>query len=151
VYAAHFAAGLAIKSRFPETPAWALLTGAFLPDFIWIAVANRGIEPTNPQVFFDDWSHSLPMVILWASLFAVAFGDTDDKRWWSFGCSVFSLSARSTDPSEVSCSVSAFSCPYGRCGLRHIGRDEVLVGPAGSSLAADRNLRLGCVEIASFK
>jgi len=59
VYAAHFAAGLAIKSCVPEAPAWALLTGAFLPDFVWIALANRGIEPANPQIFFDDWSHSL--------------------------------------------------------------------------------------------
>jgi len=37
MYAAHFAAGLAIKSRAPQAPTWALLVGAFIPDFVWIA------------------------------------------------------------------------------------------------------------------
>ena len=73
MYAAHFAAGLAIKTRAPEAPVWALLTGAFIPDFIWIVLANRGIEPTEAAVFFDDWSHSLATTIVWASLFAMIF------------------------------------------------------------------------------
>jgi hypothetical protein len=73
VYAAHFAAGLAIKSRIPEAPTWALLVGAFIPDFIWVVLANRGVEPTEPRLFFDDWSHSLLMIGVWASLFALMF------------------------------------------------------------------------------
>jgi hypothetical protein len=73
VYAAHFAAGLAIKSRVPKAPTWALLVGAFIPDFVWIVLANRGVEPTELRVFFDDWSHSLAMTAAWATLFALIF------------------------------------------------------------------------------
>jgi hypothetical protein len=47
MYAAHFAAGLAIKSRAPQAPTWALLIGAFLPDFIWIAFGLARIEPSQ--------------------------------------------------------------------------------------------------------
>ncbi len=73
MYAAHFAAALAIKSFSPRAPTWALLTGAFLPDLFWIAFGLAGIEPSQGPAFFDDWSHSLAMVILWATLFALIF------------------------------------------------------------------------------
>ncbi|MDP9122424.1 MAG: hypothetical protein M3O15_13830 [Acidobacteriota bacterium] len=73
MYAAHFAAGLAIKSRTPLAPTAALLAGAFLPDFLWIAFATAGIEPTRPGAFFDDWSHSLVSCLVWATLFAALF------------------------------------------------------------------------------
>ncbi len=73
MYAAHFAAGLAIKSRAPQAPTWALLTGAFIPDFFWIAFGLAHIEPSQGPAFFDDWSHSLVMVIVWATLFALCF------------------------------------------------------------------------------
>jgi len=73
MYAAHFAAGLAIKSQAPKAPTWALLVGAFLPDFFWIAFGLAGIEPSQGPAFFDDWSHSLAMVLLWAFLFSLPF------------------------------------------------------------------------------
>lgn len=73
MYAAHFAAALAIKSKAPQTPTWALVTGAFLPDFAWVGLGLAGIEPSQGPAFFDDWSHSLAMVILWATLFACVF------------------------------------------------------------------------------
>jgi hypothetical protein len=73
MYAAHFAAALAIKSRAPQAPTWALMAGAFLPDFFWIAFGLAGVEPSQLPAFFDDWSHSLAMVILYASLFALFF------------------------------------------------------------------------------
>lgn len=73
MYAAHFAAGLAIKSHSPAAPTWALLTGAFVPDILWIALATLGVEPTQRNVFFDDWSHSLATTLLWATLFAAIF------------------------------------------------------------------------------
>src|ERR1700684_409147 len=73
MYAAHFAAGLAIKSRAPQAPTWALLIGAFVPDFFWIAFGLAGVEPSQGPAFFDDWSHSLAMVILGASLFSLFF------------------------------------------------------------------------------
>jgi hypothetical protein len=73
MYAAHFAAGLAIKGQAPKAPAWALLLGAFLPDFVWVALGLAGVEPSQGPAFFDDWSHSLLMVILWATIFAGCF------------------------------------------------------------------------------
>src|SRR4051812_26825912 len=42
VFAAHLAAGLVIKAAQPKAPAWAVLTGAFLPDLFWIAFALAG-------------------------------------------------------------------------------------------------------------
>jgi hypothetical protein len=73
MYAAHFAAALAIKTHAPKAPIWALMAGAFLPDFIAIALGLAGIEPSQGPAFFDDWSHSLAMTALWASLLALAF------------------------------------------------------------------------------
>jgi len=74
MYAAHFAAGLAVKARVPQAPTWALMTAVFLPDFIWIALARAGVEPTlPPRGFFDDWSHSLVMILVWSTLFSAVF------------------------------------------------------------------------------
>lgn len=73
MYAAHFAAALAIKSQAPKAPVSALLLGAFLPDFAWVALGVAGLEPSQGPRFFDDWSHSLAMVVVWATLFAICF------------------------------------------------------------------------------
>jgi hypothetical protein len=73
MYAAHFAAGLAIGSRAPRAPIWALLAGCLLPDIVWIALATSGIEPSAPSLFFDDWSHSLVSIFVEASLFTLLF------------------------------------------------------------------------------
>ena len=81
MFAAHLAAGLALKARVPKAPAWALLTGAFVPDLVWIGLARSGVEPTDPKVFFDDWSHSLATIIVWACLFAMPFW-----RWGRATC-----------------------------------------------------------------
>jgi hypothetical protein len=90
MFAAHFAAALAIKSRVPTAPIWALLSGAFLPDFIWIALANRGVEPTQLPVFFDDWSHSLATTALWATLFAACFWKSGRAAMAALWAAVFS-------------------------------------------------------------
>jgi len=73
MYAAHLAAGVAIHSRAPKAPPAAILAGAFVPDFLWIVFAVAGLEPAGPGRFFDDWSHSLVMTLVWASLFALFF------------------------------------------------------------------------------
>jgi hypothetical protein len=72
MYAAHFGAALAIKSRVWYAPAWALLVAAFLPDILWIPLATLGIE-SQPTAWHDDWSHSLLMVLVWATLLALSF------------------------------------------------------------------------------
>jgi hypothetical protein len=73
MYAAHFAAGLAIKSRAPKAPTWALLTGAFLPDLIWIGLGLAGVEPSQGAAFFDDWSHSFASILVWATVYSLLF------------------------------------------------------------------------------
>ena len=88
--AAHFAAALAIKSRFPRAPTAALILGAFIPDFIWIVLATAGIEPTKREIFFDDWSHSLLSIVVYASLFALLFWKRDRSVAFAMWLAVFS-------------------------------------------------------------
>jgi hypothetical protein len=74
MYAAHFAAGLAVKGRVPKAPTSALMTAVFLPDLIWVALARSGVEPEYPpRGFFDDWSHSALTVVVWSTLFALCW------------------------------------------------------------------------------
>jgi hypothetical protein len=73
MFTAHAAVAVLIKSRVPKASATWLLVGVFVADLIWIAFAAVGIEPTAPASFFDDWSHSLASVLLWATLFAGFF------------------------------------------------------------------------------
>ncbi|WP_394847660.1 hypothetical protein LZC95_09375 [Pendulispora brunnea] len=69
MFAAHFAAGLALEGRAPRAPLWSLLVGAFLLDFLWILFSVLGLDTTGG----DEWSHSLVMAVLWSSVFASAF------------------------------------------------------------------------------
>src|SRR5258708_16880085 len=69
MFAAHFAAGLALKGRAPRAPLPALILGAFVLDGLWIVLSVLRIDRT----YYDDWSHSLVMSILWASLFSLFF------------------------------------------------------------------------------
>ena len=74
MYAAHLAAGLAVKGCVPRAPTGALLTAVFLPDLCWVVLARTGVEPEYPpHGFFDDWSHSLLMIVVWSTLFALFF------------------------------------------------------------------------------
>lgn len=73
MWAAHFAAGVAIKSRVPEAPIRPLLAAMFVPDFVWIGLGALGVEPAAPDRFFDGWSHSLVMVLLYALGMAFLF------------------------------------------------------------------------------
>jgi hypothetical protein len=73
MFAAHLAAGLAIKAAQPKAPTWALLTAAFLPDVLWIVFAGIGLEPSSDALFFDGWSHSAASIVVEAALFALCF------------------------------------------------------------------------------
>jgi hypothetical protein len=90
MYAAHFAAALAIKSRAPAAPTGALMVGAFVPDFVWVGLGLAGIEPSQGPAFFDDWSHSLAMVIVWATLFALCFWRRGPSVVWPVWLAGFS-------------------------------------------------------------
>lgn len=69
MYAGHFAAGLALRRRASRVPITALLVGAFLLDFLWIAFGVLHLDKTD----WDDWSHSLVLSAIWATLFAAFF------------------------------------------------------------------------------
>jgi hypothetical protein len=90
MYAAHFAAGLAIGARAPRAPMWALLAGAFLPDVAWIGLSCAGVEPAGTGVFFDDWSHSLVSVLILATLFALCFVRSGRGVWLAIWLAVAS-------------------------------------------------------------
>src|SRR5258707_12878281 len=88
MYARHFAGGLAMKAKQPAAPTWALLLGTGLLDVLFGIFVMLGIErvtmtPHVGQGFsldFIDWSHSLPMSLLWSLLYAALF--------WRRGCAV---------------------------------------------------------------
>jgi hypothetical protein len=90
VYAAHFAAALAIKESAPKVPVAALLVGVFIPDFIWIALAAIGVEPADPSAYFDDWSHSLCSVGIEATFFALCFYREGISVWVPIWLATFS-------------------------------------------------------------
>jgi hypothetical protein len=80
MYAAHFAAGLAIKVAEPRAPMAALLGLAFLPDLLWLAFSVSGFELVEPGQWFDGWSHSIASIILQAAIVAMV--------WWRQGVGV---------------------------------------------------------------
>jgi hypothetical protein len=69
MYAGHFAAGLALRGRAPRVPVYVLLIAAFLLDRLWIAFGVAHLDKTD----WDDWSHSLLMSMVWATLSAGLF------------------------------------------------------------------------------
>jgi hypothetical protein len=73
MYAPHYSVALAASPYARRAPLWALLTGAFLPDLVWIFFARIGVEPADATNFFDDWSHSLLSTIILATIFALLF------------------------------------------------------------------------------
>ena len=93
MFAAHFAAGLAIGAKEKKAPMSALLAGAFLPDVIWIALSLVGLEPSEPSSFFDGWSHSLLSVMVEATLFALFFTTRGVRVWLPIWLAVMSHAA----------------------------------------------------------
>lgn len=71
MYAAHMAAGLAIKAARPKAPTWAVLGAVFLPDLFWLGFSLGGIEPVGSGMFFDGWSHSVLSIVVQAVAIAL--------------------------------------------------------------------------------
>ena len=98
MYAGHFAAGLAIKARVPRAPTWALLIGTGLLDilfgpFVMLGIERAHLTPGQPPGFaldFIDWSHSLLMSLVWATLFALVFVRRGSTIALAIGFAVFS-------------------------------------------------------------
>jgi hypothetical protein len=70
MFAAHLAAGLALRTSHHSPPAAALLVGAFLPDLVWIALSGAGIDAISPGTGSDAWSHSVASILVLAILYA---------------------------------------------------------------------------------
>lgn len=81
MYVGHFAAGIAIKARMPQTPTWAVLTGVTVLDLLFSPFVLLGIERVTPtpgfapgvSLDFIDWSHSLAMALFWSMAYALLF------------------------------------------------------------------------------
>lgn len=58
-----------MRGRARQVPVAVYVGGAFLLDFLWVAFAVTGIDPTP----WSDWSHSLGMAVIWATAFAAMF------------------------------------------------------------------------------
>ena len=49
----HYAAALVPYSRLEGRPLWLLLVCANVPEFLWLALALAGVEPTKPASLLD--------------------------------------------------------------------------------------------------
>jgi len=90
MFAAHLAAGLAIRAIQPKAPAWSVLTAAFLPDLFWIGFAGAGLEPASDAAFFDGWSHSAASILIEAILFSACFARLGRPGMLAVGAAVLS-------------------------------------------------------------
>lgn len=81
MYAGHFAAGLALKGRYPQASTAGLLVGVGLLDllfgpFVYLGLERATITPGISPGFsldFIDWSHSLLMALVWSCLYGALF------------------------------------------------------------------------------
>jgi membrane-bound metal-dependent hydrolase YbcI (DUF457 family) len=78
----HYAAALVPYSRLEGRPLWLLMLCAMVPEFLWLALALAGVEPTYPASLLDatfpniqvqmTYSHNLiPGLIQGAIVFAI--------------------------------------------------------------------------------
>ena len=98
MFAGHFAAGLAIKSRAPRAPTWALLVGAGWLDIVHGGLVLAGIEHVRPDraqflgwALYDmPWTHSLAAAAAWSLAGALAFERRGRSVALAVGLAVFS-------------------------------------------------------------
>jgi len=86
----HYAAALVPYSRLEGRPLWLLLVCANVPEFLWLALALAGVEPTHPASLLDatfpnidvhmTYSHNLiPGLIQGGIVFAVVYAIWRDR------------------------------------------------------------------------
>ena len=86
----HYAAALVPYSRLEGRPLWLLLVAANVPEFLWLALALAGVEPTHPASLLDatfpniavdmTYSHNLiPGLIQGAIVFGVVYAIWRDR------------------------------------------------------------------------
>ena len=62
-----------LKAAFRKLPPGPCSSRLSCRIFFWIAFGLAGIEPSQGPAFFDDWSHSLLMVVVYGATFALLF------------------------------------------------------------------------------
>lgn len=98
MYAGHFAAGLALKAKEPKAPLWGILIGVGLLDLLFGPFVVFGLERVtvtpgvSPGFALDyiDWSHSLLMSVVWATLYGLLFTRWGSRVAWVMGFAAFS-------------------------------------------------------------
>ena len=70
MFAAHLAAGLALRTARSSPPTAVLLVGAFVPDFVWIALAGLGWDKAGSPTASDTWSHSVASILVLGVIYA---------------------------------------------------------------------------------
>ena len=90
MYAAHLAAGLALRTFASKVSAWPVLVGTFMTDLVWVALAVAGVEPTTPRITFDGWSHSAVSTAVLATAYAACFRALGTRAMFVIGLAVAS-------------------------------------------------------------
>ncbi|HYQ89216.1 MAG TPA: hypothetical protein VEU09_06285 [Candidatus Binatia bacterium] len=98
MYAGHLGLGLALKAKEPRAQTWALLLGVGFLDVLFGPFVLLGIERAHltpgisPGFSLDyiDWSHSLLMSLVWATLYGLLFVKQGRAVALILGFSVFS-------------------------------------------------------------
>lgn len=83
MFIGHFAVGFAAKKFAPRTSAAALIAAPLLSDILWpvfllVGWEHARIDPGNTRftpfdLMYYPWSHSLLMLLLWATIFALVY------------------------------------------------------------------------------
>jgi hypothetical protein len=90
VIVGHYAAALVPYSKLEGRPLWLLLVCANVPEFLWLALALAGVEPTHPASLLDatfpnldvhmTYSHNLiPGLVQGVIVFAIVFAVWRDR------------------------------------------------------------------------
>lgn len=98
MYAGHFAAGLALKAKYPRASTTGLLVGVGFLDLLFgplvlVGVEHASVTPGLSPGFsldFIDWSHSLAMAVVWSILYGALFVRTGRTIALVMGAAVFS-------------------------------------------------------------
>ena len=55
----HYASAFLLRPHLPQAPFWLLLLTANLAEFLWLALALVGVEPTKPESILDATFNNL--------------------------------------------------------------------------------------------